>query len=54
MTRPYYRAKEFAERAGVTVRTLHLYDGMGLLPPADRTESGYRLTASRNSHASSK
>jgi len=38
-----FRAKEFAERAGVTVRTLHLYDQMGLLPPAERTGSGYRL-----------
>lgn len=37
-----YRAKEFADRAGVTVRTLHLYDQMGLLVPA-RTQSGYRL-----------
>ncbi len=43
MTRPHYRAKEFAQRAGVTVRTLHVYDQMGLLPPAERTESGYRL-----------
>ena len=47
MTRPNYRAKEFAEQAGVTVRTLHLYDQMGLLPPAERTESGYRLYGER-------
>ena len=47
MTRPNYRAKEFAEQAGVTVRTLHLYDQMGLLPPAERTESGYRLYGQR-------
>ena len=38
-----YRAKEFAQRAGVTVRTLHLYDERGLLPPAERLENGYRL-----------
>lgn len=38
-----YQAKEFAERAGVSVRTLHLYDREGLLKPARRTESGYRL-----------
>src|SRR5258708_6956065 len=38
-----YRAAEFAGRAGVTVRTLHHYDRLGLLPPARRTESGYRL-----------
>ena len=47
MTRPYYLAKEFASRAGVTVRTLHLYDRMGLLPPAERTEIGYRLYGER-------
>jgi len=39
----YYRAKEFAEKAGVTVRTLHFYDRLGLLPPSARTGSGYRL-----------
>lgn len=39
----YYQAKEFAKRAGVTVRTLHFYDRLGLLTPSARTESGYRL-----------
>lgn len=43
MNERLYKAKEFAQRAGVTVRALHLYDRMGLLPPAERTESGYRL-----------
>lgn len=38
-----YRAKAFADKAGVTVRTLHFYDRQGLLKPAERTESGYRL-----------
>lgn len=33
--------KEFAARAGVTVKTLHHYDRIGLLVPA-RTASGYR------------
>ncbi len=37
------QAKEFAKEAGVTVRTLHVYDRMGLLLPASRTDSGYRL-----------
>jgi DNA-binding transcriptional MerR regulator len=36
-------AKEFARQTGVTVRTLHVYDRLGLLEPAARTESGYRL-----------
>ncbi len=38
-----YRAKEFAQKAGVTVRTLHFYDRLGLLVPSARTPSGYRL-----------
>lgn len=37
------QAKEFAREAGVTVRTLHVYDRLGLLEPAARTDSGYRL-----------
>src|SRR5262245_47005922 len=36
-----YRTQAFAERAGVTVRTLHHYDRLGLLKPG-RTNSGYR------------
>jgi DNA-binding transcriptional MerR regulator len=41
--RTLLQAKDFAMRAGVTVRTLHVYDRLGLLRPADRTGSGYRL-----------
>ena len=36
------QAQQFAELAGVTVRTLHHYDRLGLLK-ARRTESGYRV-----------
>lgn len=32
-----------ARMSGVTVRTLHHYDDIGLLSPTGRTESGYRL-----------
>jgi MerR family transcriptional regulator, thiopeptide resistance regulator len=39
----FCHAKEFARETGVTVRTLHLYDRLGLLEPAARTASGYRL-----------
>ncbi len=42
-TMPFYQAREFAERAGVTVRTLHHYDRLGLLKPSRYTEAGYRL-----------
>ena len=41
------RAKEFADAAGVTVRTLHLYDRLGLLAPAALTASGYRQYGER-------
>lgn len=34
---------ELAERAGITVRTLHHYDESGLLQPGSRSDSGYRL-----------
>jgi DNA-binding transcriptional MerR regulator len=37
------RSTEFARQAGVTVRTLHVYDRLDLLKPAAVTESGYRL-----------
>jgi DNA-binding transcriptional MerR regulator len=34
---------ELARRTGLTVRTLHHYDSIGLLHPSGRTDSGYRL-----------
>jgi MerR family transcriptional regulator, thiopeptide resistance regulator len=34
---------QVAERSGVTVRTLHHYDEIGLLCPSRRSTSGYRL-----------
>lgn len=34
---------EVAALAGVTVRTLHHYDELGLVVPSGRTEAGYRL-----------
>jgi DNA-binding transcriptional MerR regulator len=34
---------EVAELTGVTVRTLHHYDELGLLRPVERSEAGYRL-----------
>jgi DNA-binding transcriptional MerR regulator len=38
-----YQAHEFAQRAGVTVRTLHHYDRLGLLKASRRSRAGYRL-----------
>lgn len=34
---------ELARRSGLTVRTLHHYDSIGLLTPSGRSEAGYRL-----------
>lgn len=45
---PLYLAQEFAERAGVTVRTLHHYDRLGLLKPTSYTAAGYRLYGERD------
>ncbi|MCR4712438.1 MAG: MerR family DNA-binding transcriptional regulator, partial [Clostridia bacterium] len=33
---------EVSELTGVSIRTLHYYDQIGLLPPARSTEAGYR------------
>ena len=38
-----YRIGELAARVGVSVRTLHHYDRLGLVQPSARSESGYRL-----------
>jgi len=35
--------KQVAELAGISVRTLHHYDDIGLLSPAETSEAGYRL-----------
>ncbi len=38
-----YSVRQLSKLAGVSVRTLHLYDQVGLLKPSVRTEAGYRL-----------
>ncbi|MBI3413953.1 MAG: MerR family transcriptional regulator [Verrucomicrobia bacterium] len=43
-----FQAREFARQAGVSVRTLHHYDQLGLLKPSDRTATGYRLYSRRD------
>ncbi|HCE08955.1 MAG TPA: MerR family transcriptional regulator [Oxalobacteraceae bacterium] len=37
------RVGELAKRTGLTVRTLHHYDAIGLLNPSARSQAGYRL-----------
>jgi MerR family transcriptional regulator, thiopeptide resistance regulator len=44
----FYRVHEFAAMAGVTVRTLHHYDRLGLLRPARHRDNGYRLYTQRD------
>ncbi len=43
MRQEQYQAIDFARLAGVTVRTLHHYDRIGLLKPSSYTNAGYRL-----------
>jgi DNA-binding transcriptional MerR regulator len=43
MRPPPWKVGELAKRTGVSVRTLHHYDSLGLLSPSHRSESGYRL-----------
>lgn len=38
-----FQVGELARRTGLTVRTLHHWDAIGLLEPARRTRAGYRL-----------
>jgi len=38
-----WRVGEVARRTGISVRTLHHYESLGLLTPKARTESGHRL-----------
>ena len=34
---------ELAERTGLSVRTIRFYSDSGVVPPAGRTDAGYRL-----------
>lgn len=40
-----WKVGELAGRIGLSVRTLHYYDEIGLLSPSGRTEAGHRLYA---------
>jgi MerR family transcriptional regulator, thiopeptide resistance regulator len=43
MSETQWKIGDLAKRTGVSIRTLHHYDEIGLLSPSDRTESGHRL-----------
>lgn len=42
------KVKEVADLVGISVRTLHYYDEIGLLVPEETTESGYRVYSDKN------
>ena len=42
------KVKEVSQLTGVSVRTLHHYDDIGLLVPDDVTEAGYRIYSEEN------
>lgn len=42
------KVKEVSQLTGVSVRTLHHYDAIGLLVPDDCTEAGYRIYSDEN------
>jgi DNA-binding transcriptional MerR regulator len=48
MTSEPLKVGELARRTGLTVRTLHHYDAIGLLKPSLHTEAGYRLYTGRD------
>ena len=43
-----YTVSDLARASGVTVRTLHHYDQLGLLTPSRRSAAGYRLLVDSN------
>ena len=42
------KVKTVSELTGVSVRTLHHYNDIGLLVPDDLTEAGYRIYSDKN------
>jgi DNA-binding transcriptional MerR regulator len=44
----FWKVGDLARETGLTVRTLHHYDEIGLLSPSHRTESGHRLYTERD------
>lgn len=44
----HLKVGELARRSGLTIRTLHHYDAIGLLKPSARADNGYRLYDQRD------
>jgi len=49
-----YTVKQLSDLAGVTIRTLHYYDEIGLLKPSSYGENGYRYYGTSRSCGCSK
>ena len=47
MTEKMRSVREVVQLTGITARTLHYYDEIGLLKPAAVTEAGYRRSEER-------
>lgn len=43
MSEKALKVGELSQRTGLTIRTLHHYDAIGLLKPSIHTGTGYRL-----------
>ena len=43
-----WKIKQMSDLTGVSVRTLHHYDKIGLLSPSMRTSNGYRIYSKEN------
>lgn len=48
MDKEYWKVGEIAKQTGLSVRTLHHYDTVGLLSPSRHPESGHRLYTSQD------
>jgi MerR family transcriptional regulator, thiopeptide resistance regulator len=44
----WWKVGELAKQTGLSIRTLHYYDEIGLLSPSHHTESGHRLYATED------
>lgn len=43
INKKFWKVGELAKQTGITVRTLHHYDQIGLLSPSQRSDTGHRL-----------
>ena len=49
--RRIYKVNDVSRLTGVSIRTLHYYEEVGLLVPSRRTDAGYRLYTDEDVHA---